>query len=295
MPTPFLNPELDWHAEKVSDTVDMDAVIQRIGRVREQITPLSGGLANENLRIGQHKVLRIYKRDESALSRESELLSRTWQQFRVPQVLEQGDDFLVLEHINLNPLQNSKRIGEAVGMALAEIHQTEFDSCGLFGEGIAVAEPWPDFLDEIQRFIRRCHDQSSTHAALLSEAVDFVSSRSRQQNEACQTAVLLHGDFKASNLHLADDGGLVVLDWEFTYAGPAVMDIGQLFRWGQQEPFSAGFADGYEAGGGRLAVGWKQQITWFDLANLVGLLAKSEPGSQREADCAQRIRSVCHC
>lgn len=295
MPTPLFNPETAWHAEKGIDTVDMNAVFKRIGGVSEQITPLSGGLANENLRIGHDKVLRIYKRDVTALSRECELLSRSWKQFRVPKVLDRGDDFLVLEYVNLSPLENSKRSGEVVGIALAEIHQKTFDSGGLFGEGIAVDEPWPDFVDVIQRFIRACHDQSSKHAALLSKVIDFVSSRSQQYMESCQTAVLLHGDFKASNLHCADDGGLVILDWEFTYAGPAVMDIGQLFRWGQQDPFGVGFAEGYEAGGGRLAVDWKQQISWFDLANMVGLLTKSEPGSKREADCAQRIRSVCNC
>ena len=43
--------------------------------------------------------------------------------------------------------------------------------------------------------------------------------------------VLLHGDFKVSNLHWADSDELLVLDWEFAYSGHALMDVGQLFRW----------------------------------------------------------------
>ena len=102
--------------------------------------------------------------------------------------------------------------------------------------------------------------------------------------------VLLHGDFKASNLHEALDGRLLVLDWEFAYAGPCLMDIGQLFRWDEPQPFTDNFVAAYMAAGGNLPKNWRELIACFDLVNLVGLLAKSDRGTRREADCMGRIR-----
>ncbi|MDE2291301.1 MAG: phosphotransferase, partial [Elusimicrobia bacterium] len=100
-------------------------------------------------------------------------------------------------------------------------------------------------------------------------------------------AVLLHGDFKPSNLHRSGED-LVVLDWEFAWAGPALMDVGQLLRWSPPAAFVAGFAAAYLAGGGVLPAGWRRLAELFDLFNLVGLL--EAPGKRRAADVSARVR-----
>lgn len=253
MSVPFPNPETSWHVEQGNQPIDIQAVSHRIGRDNVRVVRLSGGLANDNLLIDGQRVLRIYKRDVSSLGREYELLARKWSHFRVPRVLRRGDDFLILEYYQLRPLENTMQSGEATGLALAEIHQAEFDTCGLFGIGIAVTEPWPDFAHAIETYIQSSQGRSTRYKELLSQVAEFVTLRKQEMSAACERAVLLHGDFKASNLHTTQDGELLVLDWEFTYAGPASMDIGQLFRWGQPEPFAEGVVDGYKAGGGKLA------------------------------------------
>jgi aminoglycoside phosphotransferase (APT) family kinase protein len=103
---------------------------------------------------------------------------------------------------------------------------------------------------------------------------------------------LLHGDFKVSNLHRADDGALLVLDWEFAFAGPALCDIGQLLRWQPSALLEGAFAEAYRAGGGVLGEGWRRAADTLDLANLIGLLARGHGDALRVADLVERIRAT---
>lgn len=57
--------------------------------------------------------------------------------------------------------------------------------------------------------------------------------------------VLLHGDFKPFKLRWGNDDRLLVLDWEFSYAGPGLMEIGELCRWGIVQPFRRSFETSY--------------------------------------------------
>jgi hypothetical protein len=101
--------------------------------------------------------------------------------------------------------------------------------------------------------------------------------------------VLLHGDFKVSNLSWTESGQLLVLDWEFAYSGPSLMDVGQLFRWEPPPSFVEGFVRGYGDHGGVLPEDWGKWAALFDIFNLAGLLAGSEPGTRRSADILQRM------
>jgi len=100
--------------------------------------------------------------------------------------------------------------------------------------------------------------------------------------------VLLHGDFKASNLHWLSSGELLVLDWEFAYAGPSLMDVGQLLRWSPGPEFVAAFAGAYRESA-PLPEGFERWGAAFDLFNLVGLLDGVEPETRRAIDVRGRI------
>ncbi len=104
--------------------------------------------------------------------------------------------------------------------------------------------------------------------------------------------VLLQGDFKVSNLFWTIDRRLLVLDWEFAYPGPALMDVGQLLRWNPPAAFVSAFADSYRRHGGVLPEGWQRAAEVFDLINLVGLLGGAEPGSRQSIDVRHRIEQT---
>ena len=288
----FPNLETRWHAEHKSAPVDLGEITKRVPDFDGDAVPLSGGLANDTFRLGDDRVLRIYRRDPLALPREFEVLSRPWQHFCVPRILDRGDDFLVLEFVPHGPLCNTAEQGRAVGLALGEIHQTTFDTCGIFGSSLDVVKPWPDFAGEIEKYINSYVEGAAAHRRLIEAAARFVSDCKASLQQACSRAVLLHGDFKPSNLHWTSDHRLLVLDWEFTYSGPAIMDIGQLCRFGCPEPFRKAYQGSYQEVGGQLAENWQDTSRVLDLVNLVGLLRKSDVDSVRASDCIELIQKT---
>ena len=288
----YPNPEVAWHAEYNAANVDYDEIAIRVPNFTGNATSLSGGLANDTFRLGEEQVLRIYRRDPLSLVRERELLSRSWSSFRVPRVLDHGSDFLLLEYVPHAPLENTAEQGDAVGRALGEIHQTTFDGCGLFGDAIELQQRWDDFVDQIGEVIASHVESFSAHTELFRDAADFVMERKSMLDERSENGVLLHGDFKPTNLHWASDGRLLVLDWEFTYAGLRFMDIGQLVRFGCPEPFRESFVDAYTASGSDLPTDWEARSRVFDLVNLVGLLRNSKRQSRCAQDCRQRIEDT---
>jgi hypothetical protein len=78
----FPNSESSWHADRRVTDVEYSVIASRLGEVDEEVACLSGGLANDNFRIGSDRVLRIYRRDIGALVREQALLSRPWRHLR---------------------------------------------------------------------------------------------------------------------------------------------------------------------------------------------------------------------
>ena len=291
MQNPFPNPESAWHAEHHIADVDEDAVRSRLKIGNASITRLSGGLANDNYQIGSDRVLRIYRRDADSLPLEATLLSRPWQQLRTPRILDRGADFLVLEFVGHRVLHNTYDDGLAIGTALCEIHHQTFDTSGLLSSNAQLQESWPDFAATTSHYL---HDglAESRHSDLLKDAAGYFTSHREDLREVMSTSVLLHGDFKASNLHLTECGLPLVLDWEFAYSGPPIMDVSQLFRWAQPSSFIAGFEAGYRERHESLPDDWLDLIAVADLVNMVGLLRKSEPGSRREEDCRNHLKNL---
>ncbi len=287
----YPNPETAWHAEHGLPAIDLKEVTERIGPVNVAVQPLSGGLANKTIRLGNDRVMRLYTRDQTALPKEAALLSRQWATFRTPRILDRGEDYLVLRYVPHRPLLNSQRHGTAVGEALAEIHQERTDMCGLFDDRFRVAEPFPDFMASMMGYIATL-SFTATDIAIRDRLLEAMTRCAPALAPFCTKPVRLHGDFKPSNLHWTDDDRLLVLDWEFTYAGPALMDVAQLARWSMPEPFRTAFEAAYRENGGKLETDWRNAAARLDLVNLAGLLAKSVPGLTHHADLVGRIKAT---
>jgi fructosamine-3-kinase len=289
--TRLRNPECLWERPNDAEVFDRFEVESRIGQVSEPVELLSGGLANLNLRIGAGRVLRVYRRDPLALALEETLLCRPWKFVRTPEVLASGEDFLVLEYVPHDPLSDEVEQAEAVGRALAEIHALRFPRAGLLNATLDVGMPYPDVIGIFSDYALTQLDSapSSVASEMRGRVEALLVAHTDAMRHLARSSVLLHGDFKASNLEWTKRGRLLVLDWEFAYSGPSLMDIGQLFRWGASPSFVEGFAQSYRAHGGALPEDWQRWAAAFDLFNLAGLLAGSAPGSRRATDVARRI------
>jgi fructosamine-3-kinase len=286
-----VNPEDEWELPARS-VVDADAVERRLGSPAAQLETLAGGRANVNLRIDDRRVLRIYERDRTSAGKEATLLRRDWRSFVVPRLLERGDDFLVIEFIPHVRLRYTPDDGAQLGSALAEIHSMRFQQSGFLDHDLNVAEPFPDLVLALEE-----HAASEISRAALSPGSDladrcdrFIRANREALQEFTADPLLLHGDFKASNLRRAQrDGALLIFDWEFAYAGAALLDVGQLFRWGASPEFATNFERHYRDGGGALPPRWQQWAAVFDLFNLAGLLRGAAPGSRQFRDVERRI------
>jgi aminoglycoside phosphotransferase (APT) family kinase protein len=265
----------------------------RIGRTTESIELLSGGLANLNVRVGRDRVLRIHRRQPGLVAKEAALLSRGWHSFRVPRVIETGDDFLVLEYIEHTPLEASAEHGALAGRALAEIHSIAYSSTGLLGADLSLERPFPEDGFSILDYGKSQLERARTllDPAFSLRVVAFLEANNEAVSKAMGTPVLVHCDYKASNLHITNDGELLVLDWEFAWAGPRLLDVGQLLRWHPPKAFAEAFADSYRADGGVLADEWRRSAEAIDLCNLLGL-STSGPGERRRADISSRIEET---
>ena len=104
---PLVNPEEDWEPPEEASGVERREIVDRIGEFEGVWEVLGGGLANANVRIGGDRLLRIYRRDVEAKAKEAVLLGGGWETFRVPDVLEEGADFLLLEYVEHGPLMGS--------------------------------------------------------------------------------------------------------------------------------------------------------------------------------------------
>ena len=179
-----------------------------------------------------------------------------------------------MERVPHAPTLGAPEHGLALGRALAEVHAVRFGSAGFLAPGAdAVARPFSSTTDAYAEHVLSLqHLEPAVRDAIL---VTVEADRAWLDADP----VLLHGDFKASNLHVCD-GAPLVLDWEYAYSGPALMDVGQLLRWGAPEAFSEAFAEGYVVGGGVLSGGWRRRAARADAVNLAGLLDRAEDGEK---------------
>ncbi len=289
--TALANPEASWERVVSTRPVTYAEIRERVGPVEAPPHLFPGGHANDNLRLCGSRVLRIYRRDRKEVCKEATLLRRTWKRFQVPHVVLKGADYLVLENVSHGVLEDAPGNGLVIGHALAEIHAQRFPSAGSLAAfpGAAALElvrPEPDAIGAVISRLR----SSSVQGELRARAVALLEARAEVLRAGAGPAVLLHGDFTPANLFISGPGNLLVFDWEFARAGPALCDVGQLLRWSPSPEFVQAFARGYAEGGGLLPERFEELARLLDLPALLELLAEAPTGSRRAQDLEQAAR-----
>ncbi len=288
--------ELDWAPTVERPDVD-DAFVQRSlaswptlqGRAWQR---LGGGLRSVNVRVGD-VVARIGVGDEHALDVERALLTEI-DGVRVPRVVGGGEQVVLLEYVaHTWPLATAE-VGARTGAAAA-IHSRRFPTAGFLDASLQVARPMASALDGLRGWVApmlagRAGQRLGGFAEAAREA---WSAEEAAMAAATSVPTLVHGDFKPMNIGwLAEEGDVVVFDWEFAWAGPPLLDLGQLLRWNPPPAFVTGVERGYREAGGTLPSRWRRLAELFDLFNLVAFLDGPRACERRIADVMERVRQT---
>ena len=299
------------HAPRPDLAALQEAAETLLGASVEVVEPLSGGARRDTYRVvddtGDRFVLRL-DRDAASLRKEialTELVSD-----RVPVMALVGADLagaLVGLPLTLSVFAEGESLdvalagaggddvamlGIVVGRTLAAVGSFAFDRPGFLGP-----TPQPEPMDPLPELLvsmgeRVLREQTArdalgvtvTHGylGLLWEAAPSLKPVATQAN-------LVHSDFNAKNLVIAREfNGTpsvgAVLDWEFSFAGPPLADVGNMLR--RQERMPVGFVDafirGFAEAGGELPPGWRSIAATLDALALLDFLDRGARGEHGE-------------
>lgn len=266
------------------------------GAVLCDVVPLSGGLANTNLRLkldGEPSdlVLRIYQRDPGQLAKEAALARRLQGRLPVADFLHvEGDPGVLgapfaivnwIDGVTLDQIlpdltgEDLSGLGEQLGKALATIHGERFAVSGFFDGTLEVGNPIDVGGAGLIAYCREHLTSERVRERLgdrrVHNALAFVERHARMLDVWTGPPCLTHADFNGSNIMVrrVSEGLEVaaVLDWEFAFAGSPFFDLGNITRppLGERSGFVAGLESGYRAYDDRLPENWQELARLADL------------------------------
>jgi aminoglycoside phosphotransferase (APT) family kinase protein len=160
---------------------------------------------------------------------------------RVPKVLAVCDDesvlgvpFYVMEEVHGTVITSSipdaldtpggrARIGRELIEALAEIHEVDWQACGLEGYGKPTG-----YLDrQLRRFGGLWEHNKTREVERVQEVGDWLAANKPESPDA----TIVHGDFRLGNVMVADDPPprvVAIFDWELSTIGDPLADVGYM-------------------------------------------------------------------
>tara|TARA_R110002072_G_scaffold80936_1_gene185579 strand:- start:514 stop:1425 length:912 start_codon:yes stop_codon:yes gene_type:complete len=286
------DPEAGWSASEgpQSAALDRAELEARIGPLSGEPELLAVSEDHLDLRLGPRRRLRLYLGSSAARETEAALLSHPWRWLTTPEVVASGPDYLLTEVDPRGGVLDGPEHGEALGRALAEVHSLRLAGAGTLGASLPLGASVSDwFTDWFSAESEAALAALAAAPALRSEVGGFLRARAPDLRAHASPLTLLHGGFKVSNLSCT--GPLPwVGGWEGARAGPALQDLGRLFRWGASAGFREAVAAGYRAQGGSLPQDWRRSAGWFDVFSLCREFKSAPPSSLRAERLASRIQ-----
>jgi len=192
---------------------------------------------------------------------------------RVPSVIHQGSNFLLLE--DLGQGQPSATYWEQLGMGLAKLHNKEYPQFGFTANNFCgeTAQDNTLYKDGFEFFANRrirALAKTGLEKKLLSSAdmddLDFIASRLAHWIPL-QPAVLIHGDLWSGNIHCDNHGNPALID-PATYWGWAEAELAmtELFA-----GFDKRFYDSY-ANQSAMGADWRERVPLYNLYHLLNHL-----------------------
>jgi aminoglycoside phosphotransferase (APT) family kinase protein len=266
------------------------------------------GLANTNIRfrLQGHEpayVLRLYTREPAAAARERELLSYLAssprgaipvaplvysdcapQRGKHPYSIWGFVEGTLLQDL-FKTLSDSELldIAGSCGKVAAAFATHPFPTCGEFGQQLTIVKEYGAPSQFVPEAVHKALFGGLAGKRLgpkLGDALWAVVERTAPRlREIDGRYTLVHADYKRSNLLLCRGKAgwdvAAVLDWEFAFAGPPLIDVGLFLRAGAALPpgFRDAFAAGYRSAGGELPSDWLHLSRLVDLVSQVTFLS----------------------
>ena len=274
---------------------------QRITRTER----LSGGYRNENLLLVTHSgrrfVLRRYLKVGGARASavEAALAARVAGTVPVAAVIAHTIEprpLLLSEFVSGRLVSvaldgdDPGGLGTAVGAALAAVGTTRFATQGFFAGPELVPEPVA-VTAGLAGFVAARVDRPELVA---------LARRSQPVLDALRPdGRLVHSDFNPKNILVDRERGRwtvrAVLDWEFAFSGPPLVDVGNMLRFAADYPpaYVDGFLAGFVDAGGELPENWREAAEALDLFALADLYSRGPDGplfDQVAEVIGQRVR-----
>lgn len=285
-----------------------DAELHDFARVR-------GGLVNTIYRVttgeaGPIYALRVCRAETVDFEMEVRLLSELAETLAVPRVVlaeasgeTSAQPYLIyqwIEGISLNECRRQSspeaflKLAEPLGHKLAQIAGTKIP-LNCLSKTIRIAV----LLERAEEQLRAGLARERLGGALADDLRDCLKRRSAVLCMPDEGSVLVHGDFGGRNILVkaGKDGDWKVsgvIDWETAAVGPALWDVGSLFRYARRysEEFRTGFERGYCAAGGKLPRDWWLNARMIDAMRLVDILSEKRELPGVFAECVELIEGI---
>lgn len=164
------------------------------------------------------------------------------------------------------------------------------DLSGRHDNPLIVKEVWPSAVEGLLGYLRSLLPETKMDRSLKARTERTVDDAECRLQTIAGPPVLVHGDFKPSNLLVDESGLTAVLDWEFAHAGTWLSDVGQILR--HPETLPPGFADAFLKALDAPADAALLART-LDLVNLVHFLHDRRDRPILRRDVERRIAEVC--
>jgi aminoglycoside phosphotransferase (APT) family kinase protein len=160
---------------------------------------------------------------------------------RVPKVLAVGDDegvlgvpFYVMEEVHGSVLASSvpgvldtpeqrRRTAEELVDALVEVHDVDWQACGLEGYG----KPTGYLERQLRRFTGLWEHNKTRELEVVEELGDWL----RENMPESPESTIVHGDYRLGNVMMAESAPaelVAIFDWELSTIGDPLADVGYL-------------------------------------------------------------------
>lgn len=296
--------ETAWERRNKIYKTDHEAIVKifkeaGIQKRLEKYEPLSGGLGNTSYKVhlegsSEIFVLRIYTGENSNWNKENGIFKMLQNEVPVPQLVYASNDkkiipksFSIFKYIKGHTLAQlihngykpQKELTENIGEKLSLIHQHEYEKTGFLSKDIAAVIQEEPLSTWIEKYaidpLMNGPARNRIRPDKIKKIITFLEKNSSLFDQPFPS-VLLHGDFKPTNLLINDNDELAgIMDWEFAFSGPYFFDIGQILRYEDELPgnFYNHFFNGYQRiSKYSIQKDWLKLSKLADMVNLIGFL-----------------------